>query len=363
MKFKSKMAVALSAGVLLSTLVQSEALALYDGQEACCNGPSVYLSSPSYSFDVWGKVLLLQPTSSNLCYAAEADPLPAPTPNWVIHDVRPKYHFGFELGLESIDCDGNTSLQANWTHLTASDSNSVSLPTSDMIGPFFEIGPDASPYNSARGHVTFHYDAVNLDYGVLVNFGDCINTNFFAGVGGARINQRLKSRFSNPDGSIVRNIDIPSKFLGAGPQIGFDFSSDFWNCLQLTGRASASLLVGNLKSHTDYEAFSPALAGLGITPPNDQSTKEHSRTAVVPAFEASLGLAYSYNICDKYTLNFEAGYEAKIYINAIQSTDISSEVITPPVTPDTVGVYARTFHRTVSNFAVAGPYISLDLAF
>ena len=56
----------------------------------------------------------------------------------------------------------------------------------------------------------------------------------------------------------------------------------------------------------------------------------HDRTHVVPAFEAKLGLAYCFSYC-KWNVNIDAGYEVRFYVNAIQSVDIGSEVVTPPV--------------------------------
>jgi hypothetical protein len=49
--------------------------------------------------------------------------------------------------------------------------------------------------------------------------------------------------------------------------------------------------------------------------------------------------------------------------NFFFSVDISSQVITPPVIPNTVGVFARTFKRTLSNFGLAGPYVSIGAIF
>jgi hypothetical protein len=150
--------------------------------------------------------------------------------------------------------------------------------------------------------------------------------------------------------------------MGIGPQVGVNFLYNLCRGLQLTGEGTASLLVGNLKNHTCYQSVSPALAEVGITPPNVQSTHVRNRTQVVPAFEGRLGIAYSFAFCH-CSVDLDAGYRIWIYLNAIQSVDIGSEVVTPPVVPDTVGVFARTFQRTLSNFALAGPYLTLNIGF
>jgi len=323
----------------------------------------VFLCSPLHNVEVDFAALYLQPTGSYLHYAAEADPLPAPTPNWKIHEIHTDYHFGFDLGLKGIIHKTHSNLHLNWEHFHSTDSSSKSLPSSDMIGPFFEIGPDASPYNRAHGHAAFHFDQVNFGYGVFVHFGSRLKTTLFGDVAYARIKQTLKSTFKNPDGSIKRHIETPSLFQGAGPRFGLDFAYRVIRGLQFTGAFAADFFVGTLKNHTSYKSYSPLLGSLGITPPNTQKTDVPHRTQLIPGFEGSLGIAYSQPFRKHYLFKIEAGYEGQVYLNAIQSADIGSEVVTPPVSPDTVGVYARTFQRSLSNFALAGPYASISLGF
>ena len=109
-----------------------------------------------------------------------------------------------------------------------------------------------------KAGVSFHYDALNLDYSLPFNYGNCLHSNLYAGVGGARIKEHLIYKYSNADGTISRTIKSPSSFLGAGPQLGLDFSYGICNNLHLTGSGSASLLVGTLKNHTSYASFLPA---------------------------------------------------------------------------------------------------------
>jgi hypothetical protein len=324
---------------------------------------AVFLGSPPTTVELSYTSLILQPTAGNLNYAAKADPLPAPSPNWVIHDIDTDYTYGFDLGISGNFYHTNTNLSLDWEHFNSHDTASKKLSSSDVIGPFFEIAPDAIPYKKAHGKVKFNFDQVNLDYGMFVHFGSKLRTNIFAGVGVMQIKQKLESKFSLPSGSIERTIKTPSKFLGAGPRFGFNFSYKIYHGFKLEGGFAADLFVGTLKNHTRYASNSPALAGLGITPPNKQSTTVHKRSQLVPGFEGNLGLAYTKYYSKHMMFRIAAGYQAQIYLNAIQSVDIGSEVITPPVTPDTVGVFARTFQRNSSNFALTGPFVNVTLGF
>jgi len=323
----------------------------------------VYLSSPDYTVGVYFTPQALQPTASNLHEIAVAYPLPVPTPKWFIQDVKPQYHFGFDLGLNAMFHSTNSCLTFNWQHFHSSDSTTKTVPSSDMVGPFFEIGPDAAPYNTATGHAHFLLNEANIDYGILVNFGSRAQANLFAGVSYAYIKEVVVGQYSNPTNTFTRTIKSPSNFSGAGPQVGVNFAYRIAKGFHLAGDASAAILVGKMKNHTSYSSNSPLLAGLNITPPNSQSTHVAIRTQVVPAFEGKLGFNYVYNYYKHYMVSLEAGYQAQVYINAIQSTDMGSEVTLNTVAAPTVGVYARTFQRTLSDFALAGPYLTLTLGF
>jgi hypothetical protein len=324
----------------------------------------MYDCCPGTPFSFYGqeRALYWQPFGSNLHYVVETEPLPGSTPNWKISDIDPRYHWGFEIAVGAFIPVRNTRLDVIWTRFTSEDSDSKKVSSHDVAGPYFVIGPDASAYSRAKGRVRFNYDAFCIDYGVCFCLGEAIGANFFAGVGLAGIDQKLTTAFANSDGSIARKIKNPSSFFGAGPQVGMDLSYGICKGMQLTSRGVVSLLVGPAKNHTSYSSISPALAMLGVTLPNKQSTHVKERTLVVPAFEGKLGLAYNFCVYGLQA-SLEAGYEARLYISAIQSVDIGSEVVTPPVAPDTGGVYARTFQRNISNFALAGPYLNLTVSF
>ncbi len=333
----------------------------------------VFLSSPKYSFEVNFTPFYAQPTTSNLDYAAEAEPLdnavpiPAISPNWIIHEVSPHYHFGFDVGIAGIFHGANSMLSLNWERFhSPNDTKSADVGEQNMIGPFFEIGPDASFYKKARGSIHFHFDEINLDYGTFVNFGNRLRMNLFSGVSFARILQHRFVKFSNTANDIVRTLKVPSRFIGAGPQFGIDCTYRIAKGFQFVGNSKASLFVGSFKNKTTFSTSSQALISAGGPNPNVQTTTITNRTGMVPGFEGKLGLAYDFEFSSHYMVKLEAGYQAQIYLNSIRSIDMGSEValqdIGSSITGAT-GVYARTFQRTISDFALAGPYFTLDVGF
>lgn len=328
-------------------------------ESGCCN--SLYVSTPCGTFEGYFTAFWLQPNASNLHYAAEVQPLPIVSPDWIIHDIDTKYNFGFDIGLIYYDHCQNTRSCLNWMHFDSTDMSTKLISTADMLGPFFELGPDASFYNFAAGKVTFQFDKVDLNYGLRVNFGDILSTNITAGISAVRIQESINTFYADPSFTILRTIDIPSTFQGIGPEFAMDFSCDVTPCILLTGGGSAGLLVGWLKNHTTFESVSPEMITLGITPPNTQTIQVDTRSGIIPVFETNLGLAYTKRYCG-CSINVEIGYEIMLLLNPLQSVDISSQVITP-VSTETVGVYARTFQRNISDFTLAGPYIRMGLCF
>jgi hypothetical protein len=116
-----------------------------------------------------------------------------------------------------------------------------------------------------------------------------------------------------------------------------------------------------MESRIDFTATSPALAGLGITPPNVQSLTSPDATQVIPSIDSRLGGGYTFAMSNRGILRIEAGYQVAVYINAVNQYSLT-EVVTPPV-DQSVGVFLRTAEHLPSNFTVHGPYLTASWAF
>lgn len=248
-----------------------------------------------FPFDISFTALVLQPNSTNLHYAVEAIPLPAPSPNWNIFEIAPKHHFGFELAAGWNFRNADTSLRLDWQHFKSTDRAAAAVGSENMVGPFFEIGPDASAYKNVIGETTFHFDMVTLNYGLTLDYDTCAQASFLTGVTILRLTQTSATRYANNDNTIFRVITVPNSFVGAGPQCSVDFWYDIARGFYYAGHAMGSLLVGKMQDQTVYQSTSPALQPLGVTPPNTQTVSVPKRTQLVPGFEGKLGLGYSYS--------------------------------------------------------------------
>lgn len=334
----------------------------------------VFTDSPAYSINTEFRALFFKPGASHLHYAAEAFPFkssiatPLFSPHWNIYDLHPRYHFGFDLGLRGVFHERNSSLSINWEHFKSrTKACTPAISTGEfpnpMMGPLSSIGPDAAPYNIlASGSVTFNFNEVDIRYGQYVEFGDYLETNLFAGIGGAGIKQCITA-FYVGDGNISQTITIPTTFSGAGPELGVDFSYDTGCSFSLTGQLTSLLLMGRAKNHTIYASRSPVLVDTGNPSPNIQSTCAQNRTQVVPSISQRLAIAYSRLCGNRYHTRSEVGFETKVFFNALQSTNLASGVIDIVPEGNTVGVFARTFERSISNFSLFGPYIAVSMSF
>lgn len=325
------------------------------------------------TYELYGDLLYLQPNASNLYYAVEAIPfdediaIPAASPNWKVFEINPNYRFGFDVGLQVLFPNSQMNIEANWERLHTHDSHSHHVPISgDMVGPIFDIGPNSALYLKAKGKARFHFDTANLMFVKRYCFYDRIYTSFYAGASFVRIKEILRAEYSNTSTSTARIIESHSTFTGGGPQFGLNFDCRLYDNLFFTGSSSVSLYMGRLDNSTTFRSFSPGLTHAGIPQPNKQRTSVPHRTQVVPGFEEKLGFSYAilFNNCCK--LEFGIGYQLQIYLDAIQSIDMTAPQVLPSLVPGVtvdLGVYAVGFERTLSNFMLTGPYFSTSFDF
>jgi hypothetical protein len=233
-----------------------------------------------------------------------------------------------------------------------------------MVGPFFDIGPNSSSYKVAKGKDRFNFDQVNLEFGKQLCFFKDFYTKFYDGAAFMRTKETLASSYSNTAKTISRSVKTSSTFIGAGPQIGLDYRYRIVNHFFFGGNSTLSLFMGRLKNKTTFKSFTPELEALGIPQPNSQNTTVPNRTQLIPGFEQKLGFSY-FIPCKRARAFFEIGYQCQIYVNAIQTVDMTAPQVLPAgaiFTPE-VGVFAVGFERTLSNFMLTGLYASAGVEF
>jgi hypothetical protein len=327
------------------------------------------------AFEVFGRWVYLQPNGSNLYYAAEAFPYdmsiadPPVSPNWQIFEIKPGFHSGFDVGIKFLLPKIDMGIALDWERLHASDTDSMNVTplsygTGNMVGPIYDIGPNSSSYKSAKGKGVFKFDEVNLLVEKSICFIPSLILGLDVGVSYARIEQGISSFYSNTSASTKRKIDTVSTFWGIGPQFRLDLDYHICYGLHFTGNTAGSLYLGRIKDTATYRSYAPGLAEIEVAQPNTQEDKIPHRTQLIPGFEEKLGFAYVQSF-KNWSLNLEAGYQFQIYFNAVQSMDMLTQAV-PNFDPGNLpplAVFALTFNRTLSNFMLSGPYVSLAIGF
>jgi hypothetical protein len=338
---------------------------------------NVYVPKTAAAFEASASLLFLQPNSGNLMYGTLINPFPFLSPHWSDQAVRPGFSPTFNVGMRYIFDDG-WDVRLDWTHLNTYDTGSahtaepialgqVSGPSSiQALGPPFLIGPPV-PYASANAVAHFAYDAVNLEAELFLNVGSHVQLRTFAGIQGTRINERLSGNFQSADGSLSLTDVSKASFTGAGPRLGMELHYLAGN-LNLLGGIAGATLIGTRQSHLDIFANSPLDAQAGLAP-NAQSLTSPSSTQVIPCIDARLAASYAIPVGKLGILKCEAGYQAAVYINAINYYSLTevenSLTANQPLTPEATGsaVFLRTAAEIQSNFLVHGPYLQFSLQF
>ncbi|WP_133130643.1 Lpg1974 family pore-forming outer membrane protein [Legionella yabuuchiae] len=240
-------------------------------------------------------------------------------------DSNPDWEWGFKLEGSYHFSTGN-DLNLNWYHFNSGDNRVVFTDHAHVIG---------LPETTTQTMVSnARWDAVNLEFGQHVDFGQFKNIRFHGGVQYARIETNVAVNGVNNAQAELANASYSfnqeSKFTGFGPRVGADMSYDFGNGLAVYANGAGALLVGDSDITQSVITATNAFDFLSAT---------GSRTAVVPELEAKLGAKYTYAMAQG-DLSLDVGYMWVNYFDAQTFSTIGGDF-------------------DDSNFAVHGPYVGL----
>ncbi len=315
------------------------------------------ISSPQHHFEVSGSLLYLQPGAGDLEYATLVTPLPVPSPGWANQAISPNFSPAFSFGLRYMPTE-STDIQVSWTYLKSGASASVLGGPTQMVGPPFEIGPTASVYQIGHGDVSFAYDSAKFDVGQTFCADCAFQLRIFAGAEFAHINQDLTGTFASEDGLTAASNTTASLFTGIGPRLGMKGQYALGN-FQLFGEMAGAGLIGTAQSRMNFAADFTVAPGLAQ--PNLQTLTSPIEAQVVPSFDTRLGTAYTFPSSSYGQFKIEVGYQAAVYMNAVNHYALT-QVAVPPA-PASVGVFLATVQHLQTNFTTQGPYLTAGWSF
>lgn len=228
------------------------------------------------------------------------------------------YDWGWGFKLEgSYHFSTGNDININWYHISHGTDFSGTGSVTDGRVETIIVG---------NGSLKPEWDAVNFEFGQMVNFGEHKVIRFHGGAQYARVQQNLDLNFAgvtqvvgNVTSLTAVNFNAQTKYDGFGPRVGMDMSYHFGNGFAIYANGATALLVGSSSFDSNLSVVNPAsLVNFTATLANG------SRTAVVPEVEAKLGAMYNYAM-GSGDLTLDAGYMVVNYFDALQFATASSD--------------------------------------
>ncbi len=248
---------------------------------------------------------------------------------------NPGLRWGWGFMIEgSYHFNTGNDLNLNWYHWNRSSHH-------DFANGLTTI--DAAYVGDVDFNVKPKWDAVNLEFGQHVDFGDARFVRFHGGVQYARI--QLQGNLSANGYQVVGLSGVPGALVstpiansskmtynGFGPRVGADLNYGFGNGLGIYAKAASALLVGQRSFDVDSN-----VAILSVT--SGFTGISGSQNQVVPEVEAKLGATYTYTMAQG-DVSLDLGWMWLNYFNA-----------------EHIGLGGGVTQEI--NFALQGPFVGL----
>jgi hypothetical protein len=106
---------------------------------------------------------------------------------------------------------------------------------------------------------------------------------------------------------------------------------------------------------------SPFLQNNNYPNGDQQGIRDKDNAQVIPGFDGKLGLSYEHVFNQNAVVSIQGGYEAAVYINAVNQYAPATIVQTTASLDQ--GLYVATMKHTQSNYVVHGPFLKFALKF
>lgn len=190
---------------------------------------------------------------------------------------------------------------------------------------------DLNGANARRISMDPSWDAVNVEFGQHVDFGEMKDIRFHAGVQYVQLKNDLRTFADNTTSTLDNSYD--TKLNAFGPRVGADMTYNFGNGFAVYGNGAVAVLAGSSK-FTDFNA---------VVPRTEERTG--SKHAVVPMLEAKLGGKYTMAM-GSGDMTLDVGYMWVDYMNAQHIANATDAI-------DPFKVNAET------DVAFHGPYVGV----
>ncbi len=272
-----------------------------------CSAVNVTVPCESTAWDVGARALYLQPVYSGGGYSYAAI-----NNNNRYLDYNNTWGWGFMVE-GSYHFETGSDANLNWYHFSRSANKSYTVNNAGGLGNLVSVT------NTTTGNISTDpkWDAVNLEFGQHVDFGEKKDIRFHGGVQYARIANTttlsatltgaITSVAGNAAGTYSVSVQRKPTYNGFGPRVGADMGYAWGNGLGVYANGAMALLAGSSKvaiSATDNQGNS--------------LTQSASKSTIAPELEAKLGLSYDYAVAQG-DLTLDLGWMWVNYWNVTQS--------------------------------------------
>ena len=278
-----------------------------------CSAVNVTVPCETTAWEFGGKGIYFQPTLGGNDLASQRT-ITLPSGQQSVNGKNPSYAWGFFLEAGYHFNTGN-DLNVNWYHLRKNNSGTFT---------------NYNTTNGATNYVTVNpqWDAVNIEVGQHVDFGENKSIRFHGGAQYARLAGDTTLTRGETTSLTAQSATSNPTYNGFGPRVGADMAYDWGNGISIYANSAAALLAGTSK-------FDNAVTTAAAT-----SSVVGSTTQVVPELDAKLGATYTYALAQG-DLTLDAGWMWVNYFEVLQNSvfDVTS--------------------TTKGNLGLQGPYVGL----
>ena len=274
-----------------------------------CSAVNVTVPCESTAWDVGARALYLQPVYSGggYSYGAVND-------NGRYQDHPNSWGWGFMIE-GSYHFETGSDANLNWYHFSRSADKNYTVTNTGSLG---QVAPITFT-NTFSGNISTDpsWDAVNLEFGQHVDYGEKKNIRFHGGVQYARIANTatlsgtvvatVTSIIGDASATYSGNFTRKPTYNGFGPRVGADMGYAWGNGLGVYANGAMALLAGSSKVSNTYTD------SLG-----NSFSQSASKSTIAPELEAKLGLSYDYAVAQG-DLTLDLGWMWVNYWNVTQS--------------------------------------------
>ena len=258
----------------------------------CSLSPTEFESHQGLSFFVEADYLYVKPRRRIQDYAI-VDPFGDGRVAGTIESLDWGWRSAFRVG-GGVQVDHGLDIAFYYSYLHDASHGGVMAPDGGTLFATMTHPGTVDQVNTAFADTSFNYNLYDIEFGRTFKLADCFGLRIFGGSRSARIDQNFNVLY---DGNTANKDFVASqvRFNGSGARLGSEaiwHPADGWG---LYGRAAASLVLGDFKTHLSEVNNAGSTVLVDVTERFDK---------VLPVLELGFGVTYQYR-----GWRITAGYE------------------------------------------------------